>query len=222
MSRYSAAKLITFVTILTSHMAYAATTGPVATSLDTHKSKDAKTSIEKKTFKNPASSVKSLGAFGSWHAYQSQEQGHPLCYALSYSQKDTITHKHQKNYMMVTHRPANRTFNVISINMGYTLTLNHKITLSLSTPDNIKGKDQANKKQGPVAKKINNFLFITEGQTAWATDEAMDDAIIKALSHASTLVIKDSAVAKGEVTYALYGISKALHAINKACKAPLN
>lgn len=182
------------------------------------------TAITKKLLKPAKKSIKnltkSLGVFGAWQAYQTQENGQNVYYMVSYPQKNTTMQKRAKNYLMITHRPASNLLNVFSCFMGYKMAVDQKIYMSVITPDVGKVDTKSRKKAAPqmAPPTIQEFILFTEGETAWATDAAMDQAIIQAINNkAAKIVIKENPKDKTEIIYSLKGADQALKAINKAC-----
>lgn len=143
-----------------------------------------------------------LARFGDWVAYSFEEKGGKVCYMASqpvkaegdYTQRGDI-------YALVTHRPAAKSFNVISVVAGYPYKTDSDVDLS-------------------IGKK--SWSLFTKGERAWARDSKTDKEISKVLRKGSSMVIKGKSQ-RGTLTtdtYSLRGSSAAFDAISKACNAP--
>ncbi len=138
-----------------------------------------------------------LGIFGDWEAYADTRDG--FCYAGSKPAKQEGKYSQRGDaFILVTHRPKEKTFDVVSIEAGYVYKDGSEVVAAVD------GK--------PLS------LFGQGGQ-AWARDPAGDAQLVKALRAGSALVVKGTS-SKGTLTtdtYSLKGVSAALDAINKAC-----
>lgn len=145
-----------------------------------------------------AQSVKTLGEFNDWTAHTMTENGKKVCYIASQPKKDEGQYSVRGQiYFVVTHRPADKQFNVVTVFAGYAYRPGSPVELSV---------DQT------------KFELFTEGETAWAHDE-MDRRIVQEMKKGSSMVIRGTS-ARGNATkdtYSLKGVSAALTAINKAC-----
>ena len=145
--------------------------------------------------------TKLLGTFQDWKAYSDEENGQKVCYISSQPKRITPRGKARGDaYILVTHRPAEKSFNVVSITAGYTY-----------------------KKDSEVQVKIdrNSFKLFTDGDTAWARDESTDKSLTNALKGGHSLTVKgvSSRGTKTADTYSLAGAGPAYGAINEACPA---
>ena len=138
-----------------------------------------------------------LGIFGDWEAFADLREG--FCYAGSKPTKQEGKYSQRGDvFILVTHRPKEKTFDVVSIEAGYVYKDGSEVIAAVD------GK--------PLS------LFGQGGQ-AWARDAAGDAQLVKALRAGSALVVKGTS-SKGTLTtdtYSLKGVSAALDAINKAC-----
>ena len=67
-----------------------------------------------------AQDIESLGAFGDWRAYAYDEKGEKACYIASQPKKDEGDYKRRGEiYAMVTHRPADKVRDEVSLAAGY-------------------------------------------------------------------------------------------------------
>ena len=112
--------------------------------------------------KNP----RSLGEYGSWHAYETRENGKKVCYMVSLAQKSEGKYKKRGAvYSVITHRPGIKSKNVLSIHAGYPFRKNAEVKVT------IKSK-----------KKNKKFNLFTEGETAWCSDDKTDNAITEQIT----------------------------------------
>ena len=147
-----------------------------------------------------AAPPKQLGKFGEWTAYMTTQDGKKVCYIVGFpkSKKGKYS-KRGEVYTLVTHRPTEKSSNVMSFHLGY--------PLKLDAPTNAKID---NKQKFP--------LFNDAYETAWSSSEK-DNAIVTALTKGREMIV--TGVSKRgthtEDKYSLTGSHKALQAINKAC-----
>lgn len=143
-----------------------------------------------------ADSTKVLGKFGDWSAFLYGEKSGKICYAVGKPGRSMNSPKGRgEAYVTVTNRPADKSFDVVSVTQGY-----------------------AFKKDSAPELDINGARFdlYTQDSTAWTRD---DKAVVQALLKSKTLIVH-GLPAKGEEsadTYALDGFAKAYAEINKAC-----
>lgn len=147
-----------------------------------------------------AEEVTVIGSSGKWSAYSLTEDGNRVCYMASepVSEKGNYTKRGQV-FALVTHRPADKTFNVVSIVPGYSYKENSTVDVRIG-----------NKK----------YTLYTWGNRAWAQD-ADDAKIVDAMVRGSTMVIKGYSE-RGTLTtdtYSLSGFTATRNMINKACDA---
>lgn len=145
-----------------------------------------------------AQSVTTLGQFNDWTAYTMTENGKKVCYVASQPKKDEGNYSRRGDiYVLVTHRPSDKQFNVVTVYAGYAYRPGSSVELSI---------DQT------------KFELFTEGETAWAHDE-MDRRIVQEMRKGSSMVVRGTS-ARGTGTkdsYSLKGITAALSKINEAC-----
>jgi hypothetical protein len=138
---------------------------------------------------------KQLVQSSGWTSYTVQEGGRLVCYALAEPDKPDPKRKH-KAHLMVTHRPAEKIFNVVSIDMGQDLAADGSADVTI-------GKDK--------------YDFFTRQSSAWSRDADTDKNATISMTKAKILTVK----LKSGLTdsYSLMGFTDALAAIDKACKA---
>lgn len=148
-----------------------------------------------------AAEPKVLGTFKDWNAFSFDEGGHKVCYMSSQpKKKEPAAAKRGNIYVLVTHRPGEKTFDVVSFIVGFGM-----------------------KKDGDTTVDVNgkNFKLFADNETAWARDADTDKAIVAAMreSKGKPLVMKavSGRGTKTTDTYSLDGLAEAYKAINDAC-----
>jgi hypothetical protein len=147
-----------------------------------------------------APTPKLLGEYKDWAAYTMAEPRGDICYAVSKPKKlEPAKIKRDATHLLVTHRPAEKQNNVVSVELGYN-------TAKDSTAAILVGKDK--------------FDFFTDKQTAWARDSNTDKAVVVAMAKGSDVTAKAKPASGSETTdtYSLAGFGDALAQIDKACK----
>lgn len=144
---------------------------------------------------------KSLGKFGYWAAYATQEGENKVCYmsitAAAPEKKGSKT-KRGNVVLMITHRPTEGSTDVISYAAGT------KFKSSSDATFKIGGQD---------------FNLFTQGDTAWARDAVGDHAIAAALRKAQSLTVLGTTSGGAAIadTVNLKGVADAYYAIGTAC-----
>lgn len=149
-----------------------------------------------------ATAPKLLGKFGYWSAYQMFEGENPVCY-MSITAKPPVKKGEKKAkrgdvVLMVTHRPSENALDVISYAAGAKFKSASDVTFKIN------GKD---------------YSLFTQGDTAWARDQAGDRAIVGALRSVGSATVAGT-LANGAAladTVNLKGMPDAYYAIGKAC-----
>jgi hypothetical protein len=142
-----------------------------------------------------------LGTFKDWSAFAFEESGKKVCYISSQPKKmEPKAAKRGDVYVLVTHRPAEKSLDVVSVIVGYPLKKGSEMTADVG------GKP---------------FKLFTDGETAWARDTETDKAVTAALrdAKAKPMVVKGVSArgTKTTDTYSLDGVTQAYDAINQAC-----
>lgn len=143
--------------------------------------------------------TKILGTFQDWKAYSYEENGQKVCYMSSQPKKTEPKGKARGDaYILVTHRPAEKTYGVVSVTAGYTYKKDSEVTVKVDR---------------------NAFKLFTDGDTAWARDESTDKSVSAALRSGKSLVVKATSARGTNTTdtYSLNGAGPAFGAINDAC-----
>lgn len=143
--------------------------------------------------------AKVLATNGAWEAYAYGEKAGKVCYMASAPKSSEGAAKDRgQPYLSVTHRPADKSINVVSVVAGY-----------------------AFKKGSDVEVDIDGakFKMFTNGEGAWMNDAAGDKALVAAMAKGNKMIVRGTP-AKGAVTvdtYALTGFSASYGEIGKAC-----
>ncbi|MCB9959879.1 MAG: hypothetical protein H6843_14875 [Rhodospirillaceae bacterium] len=146
-----------------------------------------------------AQEVQYLETNRDWHAFQFTENGNTVCYMASRPTREEGNYTRRGEvFVLVTHRPAESSRNVISFISGYTFQADSEVTVTI-------GND--------------SFSLFTDGETAWARDTATDSQIVGAMQAGANMVVRGTS-SRGTVTtdtYSLFGFTATLDAIDTAC-----
>ncbi len=141
-----------------------------------------------------------LGEYGDWVAYYYRDAAGPVCYMASTPKKDEGKYTQRGDiYVVVTHRPNEKSYDVININAGYTY----------------KSKSEAQIKIG-----AKTFYLFTDANKAWTKKTEDDKALVEAMKKGSRMIV-DGVSFKGtktKDTYSLNGFTSAYKAISNKCK----
>jgi len=150
-----------------------------------------------------AAPQKVIGEYGDWVAYYYRDNSGPVCYMASAPKKDEGKYTNRGDiYFVVTHRPNEKSFNVITVNAGYTYKPSAPVTIKIG------------------AKTFGENELFTDGSKAWAINSEADKKIVDAMKRGSRMII-DGTSSKGTLTkdtYSLNGFSSAYKAITNKCK----
>jgi len=147
-----------------------------------------------------ADAIKSLGGFKHWNAYYYKEDGAKVCYIASspVTEKGDYTRRGEV-FILVTHRPATKTKDVVSFQAGYSFKGATEVVVTIDA-----------KMQ---------FRLFTEGDMAWTQDAAMDQAFVAAMQKGSRMVVVGTSKRGTKTTdsYSLAGFTASRRAISLAC-----
>ena len=144
-------------------------------------------------------SAKQIAAFKGWSAHSEGKGKTRTCWIYSEPVKDEGNYKKRgRIYLLVTHRPGEKTFNQVQFTAGYTYKKDNVVQVAIG------------------AKK---FELFTKGDTAWARSTKDDRNLTTAMRGGARMVVtgQSSRGTKTKDTYSLLGISAAHKAIGKAC-----
>ena len=145
--------------------------------------------------------LKNLGTFGDWTAYTYHDEMGRICYMASEPTKSTGKYsKRDDVFLMVTHRPSEKAFNVVNTVAGYTYRKGSKPTLAID-----------NKKA---------ITLVSHEDTAWAKDRKTDDQLVEQMKAGSVGVLKGTSKRGTNTTdtFSFKGFSKAYDKISEACE----
>jgi len=135
----------------------------------------------------------------SWTSYMYNEGSAKVCFMASKPTRTLPAGARRGDiYAMITHRPAQNSKGVVSFVAGYTFKSGSEVQLTIGNQ---------------------RFALFTEGDTAWARDDATDRAILQAIKTGSSMTVEGTSArgTKTTDTYSLAGSSGALESINKTC-----
>lgn len=150
---------------------------------------------------NAAETPKMLGEYGDWTAWTFNDRGNTICYMSSTPKKDEGKYtKRGDIYVSVTHRPAEKSYDEVSFEIGYPF-----------------------KTSAPFVIKIGNQTFdktFTEGDKAWTVNADEDKKLITAMKRGDRMIVNgvSSRGTGTKDTYSLKGFSSAYQAISAKCK----
>lgn len=145
-------------------------------------------------------SAKQIGTFKDWSAHAEGKAKSRTCWIYSEPVKDEGKYKQRgRIYMLVTHRPGEKTTNQVQFTAGYTFKKGSSVRVAIG------GK---------------KFELFTNGDTAWARNSKDDRALVAAMRGGAKMIVtgQSSRGTRTKDTYSLSGITAAHKAIGKACK----
>ncbi len=146
-----------------------------------------------------AAEAEVIDNFQDWTAFAEKEGGKKVCYMASAPEKAEGKYKKRDDpYVLVTHRPAEKSIGVVSVRAGYTYKKDSEVEL------NIDGQ---------------RFTLFTDAGGAWARDTKTDRALVRAMKGGLSMIIAGIS-GRGTLTtdtYSLNGFTAAYNAITKAC-----
>ncbi|MSO72634.1 MAG: hypothetical protein EXQ84_03360 [Rhodospirillaceae bacterium] len=147
-----------------------------------------------------AQEVKVLGTFGKWIAQTYKENGQPVCFmSAKPGTTEGIVKARGEVLIMVTHRPAEQAFDVLSVVAGYQY-----------QPDSDAG----------LTVNGTRFNLFTNGERAWARDAQTDKTIVQLLINSNAATVRGIS-SRGTVTtdiFPLSGFTAAHKSISDTCK----
>ncbi|MAE44292.1 MAG: hypothetical protein CMF63_04795 [Magnetovibrio sp.] len=152
-------------------------------------------------FSAAASSARArlIETFSEWSAFTATENGKKYCYMGSKPTEEKGDYrKRGKTYILVTHRPAEKTRDVVSIRAGYTYKPESDVEVAIGGQ---------------------RFRMFTDGDHAWAYDKENDRSLTRAMRYGITMIVTGIS-SRGTLTtdtYSLLGFTAAYQAIGKAC-----
>jgi len=146
-----------------------------------------------------AESAKLISSHSDWEAYLEAEGGKKVCYVGSKPKKESGKYrKRGDTYVLITHRPAENSVNVVSISAGYTYQPASEVDVAIGD---------------------HKFRLFTDGDYAFAYDTKTDGDLVQAMVKGAQMTVKGTSN-RGTVTndvYSLKGFTAAYKAIGQAC-----
>lgn len=150
-----------------------------------------------------AAGQKVLGEYGDWTAYYYRDNAGSVCYMASKPKKDEGKYTSRGDiYFVVTHRPHDKSYDVITINAGYTYKPASAVQIKIG------------------AQTFGENDLFTDGGKAWAINSNVDKKIVAAMKRGSRMIVNGTS-SKGTLTkdtYSLNGFTSAYKAITNKCK----
>ncbi|MGE3335858.1 MAG: invasion associated locus B family protein [Rhodospirillaceae bacterium] len=150
-----------------------------------------------------AQDVTVIGTHGKWTAYTYTENKQPVCYMAAKPDKSDGNYKSRDEVLMlITHRPGEKAFDVVSVVAGYQYKPDTDALVTVG------------------AQKFD--LFTTGSDRAWARDSKTDRSIAQAMIKGNIAVVRGTS-SRGTATtdtFSLSGFTAAYKAISDACKKP--
>ncbi len=140
-----------------------------------------------------------IGDYGDWAAYIYKENGKNVCYMASTPKRDEGKYtKRGDIYAVVTHRPAEKSFDVVNLVAGYNYKPDTKATIKI-------GKA--------------SFNLFTSDDKAWTTSPQEDAKLVAAMKRGERMIVDgvSSRGTKTKDTYSLKGFMRAYKAISAKC-----
>jgi len=142
-----------------------------------------------------------IGEYDDWAAYYVKDGKGIICYMASTPKKDEGKYSKRGDiYVTITHRPAEKSFDVVNFTAGYTYKVGAPVVVKI-------GKDTFTR------------LF-TDKDKAWAVDDKADKELVAAMKRGQRMIV-DGFSSKGTATkdtYSLRGFTGAYKAISSKCK----
>ncbi len=142
-----------------------------------------------------------LGEYGDWTAYSYKEGKNTVCYMVSTPKKDEgMYQKRGDIYAIVTHRPAEKSYNVVNFVAGYNYKQGSKVIVKIGTTT------------------FNNLF--TNIDSAWAPDNQTDKKLVEAMKRGEKMTVEGVSYrsTKTKDTYSLRGFTGAYRAISAKCR----
>ena len=148
-----------------------------------------------------AAAPKLIGDYNDWSAYYYQEGKNTVCYIASTPKKDEGKYTARGNiYVVVTHRPAEKSYDVVNFVAGYAYKKDAKVQIK-------------------IGKKVIDRMFVDKDK-AWAINEKVDRELVNAMKNGERMIVHGTSSRGTDTkdTYSLSGFSAAYQAINSKCR----
>lgn len=144
--------------------------------------------------------LENLGTFGDWTVYTYHDEMGQICYIASEPTKSSGKYsKRDDVFLMITHRPAEKAFNVVNTVAGYIYKTGSKPSISID-----------NKKA---------ITLVVHEDTAWAKDVQTDNLLVEQMKAGSIGKLKGISKRGTAITdtFSFKGFSKAYQKMSEAC-----
>lgn len=141
-----------------------------------------------------------LGTFHSWTAYSFQETDGKVCYMAAEPAKSAGKYTYRGDvFLSVTHRPNDKSYDVVSIQAGFTYKKGTKPTLRVDNHKTV------------------NLEAVKD--MAWVKEAVTDKKLVQDMIKGSNAIAYGQSVRGTKITdtFSLKGFTKAYEAINEAC-----
>ncbi|MBO5442715.1 MAG: invasion associated locus B family protein [Alphaproteobacteria bacterium] len=148
-----------------------------------------------------AATQQMIGEYDDWVAYYHKDAGGIVCYMASAPKRDEGKYtKRGDIYAVVTHRPGEKSFDVVNFVAGYTFKPGSKVTVK-------------------IGKTTISRLFTSEDK-AWAVSDKVDKELVNAMKKGERMIVHgvSSKGTNTKDTYSLAGFTGAYKAISSKCK----
>ena len=140
-----------------------------------------------------------IDVFDTWTAFSEVEGGKKLCFMGGVPVKEEGKYKTRGDtYVLITHRPAEKRLNEVSIKAGYTHKEHSEVTVVIGG---------------------SKFQLFTDNGFSWAKDAKADASLVRAMKSGKNMIVKGTS-SRGTVTtdtYSLKNFTAAHKAIGAAC-----
>ncbi len=140
-----------------------------------------------------------LGTFKDWGAFRHTSGSASFCYVGSAPKKSVGNYRQRTStYVQITHRPAAKSFDVVSVTAGYDYQPGSRVDVKID------GKE---------------YALFTEGGRAWTTDTARDAELVSAMRGGRQMIVRGTSSRGTQTvdTYSLAGFTAARKAMELAC-----
>lgn len=150
---------------------------------------------------NASPTPTALGEYNDWIAYSYKDGSGTVCYMASTPKKDEGKYSKRGDiYVVITHRPKDKSFGVVNFVAGYDYKAGAPVTVK-------------------IGKKTIDKLF-TDKDKAWAISDDVDKDLVETMKKGDRMLVSGTS-SKGTVTkdtYSLSGFGAAYKAITAKCK----
>lgn len=149
-----------------------------------------------------AQKVQQIGVFDDWGAYLFQDKKEKVCYVAAQPSKSAGEYNRRGDvFLMVSHRPTENIYDVVTVLAGYTY----------------KPRSDALLRVGNMKQSL-----FTNRDTAWTRNQRTDEEIVRAMGTGIRATVRGVSLEGVETydTFSLKGFTDALDAVNRLCRQP--